>query len=181
MLGTTENTSNILMYKQIENTPHQLAYRTYEIVLRQLNGINKGVQAEHSAKRYMWKYRNDKETEIIFEDPENETTIMLDGGTNPDMIEIQRQLEAADIKHAFFNEPDLNYCLTAITVIADERVWDRKYFHSFQDYYDYFMEFYDTDLQVGTSAPTYEEWLEHIGGEKNVKLIEILSGKRLSL
>jgi len=162
-----------------ENEKKELEYRMYCLTLRQLSPINKGVQNCHSCLEYANKYHGELDYRKYIE--KDKTLIMVDGGTNPDMIEIQRQLETADIKHSFFNEPDLNNCLTAITVIVDERVWDRKYFHSFQEYYDYFMEFYDTDLQIGTGSPTYEEWLEHIGGEKNAKLIEILSGKRLSL
>jgi len=166
----------------------KLTYRTYEIVLRQLNGINKGVQAEHSCKRYMWKYRNDAETALLFdpECPDNETTIMVDGGTHQEMVEIQRQLEEAGIKHAYFNEPDLNDCLTAITVIADERVWDRRYFQRFEDFENYFETYIESEIQTDLDGveligkPDYNEWLIHIGGEKNAKLIEILNGKRLS-
>ena len=144
-----------------------LAYRTYEIVLRQLNGINKGVQAEHSAKRYIWKYRNETETAILMELPDNETTIMVDGGTHQDMCEIQRQLDDAGIKNTYFIEPDLNHCMTAITVLADERVWDKQYNSEFfggEDEEDW-----------------YEKWVESIGGKKNLILREILSGKRLSI
>lgn len=160
----------------------KLTYRTYNLVIRQLNGINKGVQAEHSAKRYIWKYKDDIETSNIFdpEMPDNETTIILDGGTHQEMVEIQRILEEAGVKHSYFNEPDLNNCLTAITVLADERVWDRKYFQSYQEYYDYFIACYNSEMQPSETTPTYEEWLNHIGGEKNATLIEILSNKKLS-
>jgi hypothetical protein len=145
----------------------RLMYRTYEIVLRQLNGINKGVQAEHSAKRYIWKYRNEVETAIVMEYEDNETTIMVDGGTHQEMCEIQRQLDDAGIKHTYFIEPDLNHCMTAITVLADERVWDKQYNSEFfggEDEEDW-----------------YEKWVESIGGKKNLILREILSGKRLSM
>jgi hypothetical protein len=153
----------------MHNENKKLNYRTYHLVIRQLNGINKGVQIEHSAKRFVWKYRNDPDLAVLFDPdcPDNETTIMLDGGTHQEMVEIQKQLEEAGIKHSFFNEPDLNNCLTAITLIADERVWDVQYIKSYSDVADLLQ--YD-----------YDKWLDYIGGEKNVKLIEILGNKRLS-
>lgn len=166
----------------IKEENKKLAYRTYVLVLRQLSPINKGVQAEHSSKRFVWKYKNDEEISYVFdpEMPENETTIMLDGGVHQDMVEIKDKLESAGVKFSYFEEPDLNNCLTAITFIADERVWDRKYFKTFQEFYDYFMQFYGTDLQLDTDPPTYNEWLVHIGGEKNALLIEILQNKPLA-
>ena len=111
-----------------------MTYRTYEIVLRHLSGVNKGVQAEHSAKRYIWKYRNEPITEIVMENIENETTIMVDGGTHQDMVEIHKRFEEAGIHHTYFIEPDLNDCMTAITVVADERVWDRKNYKSYMNF-----------------------------------------------
>lgn len=142
---------------------NKLNYRVYHLVLRQLNGINKGVQAAHSFGRYVWSFKDSKEVKSVFdpEFPENETTIMLDGGTNQDMWEIKRILDENHIQHSYFTEPDLNNCLTAITVVVDERVWDVKYIISYGD-------------------EDYDNWLEVIGGPKNDILINLLSNKRLS-
>lgn len=158
-----------------------MIYRTYEIVLRHLSGVNKGVQVEHSAKRFIWKYRNEPFVEELMENPENETTIMVDGGTHQDMVEIQRQLEELNIPHTFFIEPDLNDCMTAITVVADERVWDRENYKSYRDFVDFNMA--NDGISIYSSIkPTYiEEWYEYIGGEQNSKLYEILSTKKLSI
>ena len=157
----------------------ELEYRMYVLSLRQLSSINKACQGIHSCLEYANKYDNNPEYRKYIE--VDKTLIMLDGGTYPDLLSIVNELENNDIHYASFLEPDLGNLITSICFIADERVWDKKYFHSFQEYYEYFIEFYDTDLQVGTGTPTYEEWLETIGGEKNAKLTEILSGKRLSL
>ena len=157
------------------NKEKKIEYRMYVLALRQLSPINKGVQNCHSCLEYANKYHNDQEYQKYIN--EYKTLIMLDGGTSQDMIEIQLQLEEAGIKHSYFNEPDLNDCLTAITFLADERVWNREvYFNNYADYETYFNQ--DNDGEF--SLPTYEEWLEHIGGEKNTILIEILSNKRLS-
>lgn len=154
-----------------------MQYKTYEIVLRQLSGVNKGVQVEHSAKRYIWKYRNEPLTELVMggTDDENETTIMVDGGTHQDMVEIQRQLEEAGIHHTYFIEPDLNYCMTAITVIADERVWNKSF--SKENYICADLE----SITPEEYTETYNNWVELIGGEQNRLLSEILNSKKLSL
>ena len=148
-----------------------MQYRTYEIVLRHLSGVNKGVQIEHTCKRYVWKYKDEPYMKEIMENLDNETTIMVDGGTHQDMVEIHRILEENDINHTYFIEPDLNDCMTAITVVADERVWDREnYCLSLDDYIAKY-EFHGN----------IREWFEHVGGEKNAILIDILKDKKLSL
>ena len=159
-----------------------MEYRTYEIVLRHLSGVNKGVQAEHSAKRYIWKYRNEPLTEIVMENLENETTIMVDGGTHQDMVEIHNRFEDAGIHHTYFIEPDLNDCMTAITVIADERVWDRKNYKSYSEFVDLCMIEDGLNPLLSSIRPGYiEQWYEYIGGEKNSILMEILQNKKLSI
>ena len=159
-----------------------MTYRTYEIVLRHLSGVNKGVQAEHSAKRYIWKYRNEPITEIVMENIENETTIMVDGGTHQDMVEIHRILEEADINHTYFIEPDLNNCMTAITVVADERVWDRINYKSYDEFVEMCMIEDGLNPILSSIRSGYlEQWYEYIGGEKNHILIEILKNKKLSI
>lgn len=147
----------------------KLNYRTYHLVLRQLSSINKGIQAEHNSKRYIWKYKDDPETAILFDknSPDNETTIILDGGVHQDMVEIQKQLEENNIKHTYFNEPDLNYCMTAITFIADERVWNKSYVDCFE--------------YIDENECSISDWVKYIGGNKNVLLRQILENKRLSL
>ncbi len=159
-----------------------MIYKTYEIVLRHLSGANKGVQAEHSAKRYIWKYRNEPITEIVMENIENETTIMVDGGTHQDMCDIQQTLKTAGINHTYFIEPDLNDSMTAITVVADERVWDRKNYKSYRDFVDSCMIEDGLNPMLSSIRPGYiEQWYEYIGGEKNSILMEILQNKKLSI
>lgn len=164
--------------KNFMNEEKKLEYRMYVLSLRHLSPINKACQGIHSSLEYANKYHDDPEYRKYIE--VDKTLIMVDGGTHQDMVEIHRQFDEVGIKHSYFIEPDLSNCFTAITVIADERVWDKKYFQSYQEYYDYFIEFYENGIDSDGIEPNYEEWLEHIGGEKNAKLIEILSNKRLS-
>lgn len=157
----------------------ELEYRMYCLSLRQLSPINKGVQNCHSCLEYANKYHDDSEYKKYIED--YKTLIMLDGGTLTDMIQISQTLAENDINHAVFKEPDLGDIITSICFIADERVWDKKYYQLYQEYYDYFIEFYGTEFQKSNTLPSYEEWLEHIGGEKNAVLTDILRGKKLSI
>lgn len=155
-----------------------LEYRMYCLSLRQLSPINKGVQNCHVCLEYANKYHDDLEYRKYID--VDKTLIMLDGGTYPELINIIDELNSVGINFTYFKEPDLGDLVTSICFIADERVWNKKYFQSYQEYYDYFIEIYNSELQIGEGAPSYEEWLKHIGGEKNAKLIDILSNKRLS-
>jgi hypothetical protein len=160
------------------NEEKELKYRMYILSLRQLSPINKACQGIHSSLEYADKYHNDPEYRKYIEI--DKTLIMLDGGTYPELLSIVEELNSVGINFTYFKEPDLGDLITSICFIADERVWDKKYFQSYQEFYDYFIKFYNTDLQLSEESPTYEEWLQHIGGEKNAKLIEILADKRLS-
>jgi len=145
-------------------------YRMYCINLRHLSGINKAVQANHASVLYTWKFKNEPYMEQYVNI--DKTTIMVDGGTHQDMVEIQRQFEEAGIHHTYFIEPDLNFCMTAITVVADERVWDKCY--SRQNFV------FDGEEPEDTEE-LYNYWVEYIGGEQNRILSEILNSKKLSL
>ena len=157
----------------------EFEYRMYVLSIRHLSGVNKGCQGIHSSQEYANKYHFEKDYQQHV--TTDKTLIMLDGGSHPDMIEIERILVENDIHHTVFNEPDLDNLVTSICFLADERVWDKKYFKSYQDYYVYFLEFHGTDLAFSDELPSYEEWLTHIGGVKNEKLIEIIKGKKLSM
>lgn len=160
------------------NEEKELEYRMYILSLRQLSPINKACQGIHSSLEYANKYHDNSGYRKYIEI--DKTLIMLDGGTYPELLNIVEELNSVGVNFTYFKEPDLGDLITSICFIADERVWDRKYFQSYQEFYDYFIEFYNTDLQPSEESPSYEEWLKHIGGEQNAKLIEVLAGKRLS-
>lgn len=156
-----------------------LKYRMYVLSLRQLSSINKACQGIHSALEYANKYHEDVEYRKYIQ--EDKTLIMLDGGILSDLESIVDTLVANDIKYSYFMEPDLGNIITSVCFIADERVWDENYIKSYMEYYEFFSGFFNTDLQYEDKLPTYENWVEYIGGKKNEELIKILKGKRLSL
>lgn len=151
-----------------------MKYRMYSFVLRQLNPIQKGVQTAHAVIEYSTAYHKTKEYQKWCNI--DKTLIILDGGTYPEMMELLETLENYGIKHEYFEEEDLNNLVTAITVIADERVWDCK------KYLDYDL-ISKTQITISSNEDdcmTYDEWVKFIGGESNVKLRELIFSKRLA-
>jgi hypothetical protein len=96
--------------------------RMYFFCLRQLSGLNKGIQAGHAALEYANNFKND-DTFLDFVQ-NHKTFILLDGGTSIDMINHLAELEEFDISYAGFVEPDLNCLVTAIAFIVPENVYN---------------------------------------------------------
>lgn len=94
-----------------------------------------------------------------------------------------------NINTSIFQEPDLNDALTAVCFLADERVWD---YENYPDYVDWFInslgyispqrtvEIKMLKYEDLMKNPKYPEWVEFIGGEKNVFLRNLLKGKKLA-
>ena len=154
--------------------------RMYSMVLRQLNPIQKGVQTTHAVVEYANKYGSDKE--YLQWSETDKTLIMLDGGTYQDMISIYDSLKDLGVKFGTFQEPDLNYLTTAITFLADERVWNRVQYPSWESLSQYPFAI-DGKMQMldPNDYILYEEWVEMMGGAANVELRKLIFSKKLSL
>lgn len=154
--------------------------RMYSMVLRQLNPIQKGVQTTHAVVEYANKCGSDKEYRQWAET--DKTLIMLDGGTYQDMISIYDSLKDLGIKFGTFQEPDLNYLTTAITFLADERVWDRVQYPSWESLSQYPFAI-DGKMQMPDPNDyiLYDEWVEMMGGAANVDLRQLIFSKKLSM
>lgn len=158
-----------------------MKYRMYSFVLRQLNPMQKGIQTAHAIVEYETLYGKTnayKKWANV-----DKTLIVLDGGTHPELIEILETLEKEGVRHDYFTEPDLADLVTSVVVIADERVWDKK------TYPDYdpapTSPAYDEDgnivrLAIHMTPEPYEDWVERMGGQANVKLRELIFSKRLA-
>lgn len=109
------------------------------------------------------------------------------------------KLNEIGIVNATFNEPDLNDMLSAVVFIVDERVFNRKKYLDLGDWIWMNKSEYLTDRMITTQKidkmyrngyfqtdankderEIYEEWMNSIGGEKNVRLREFLSGLKLA-
>ena len=164
------------------NVEPKVAYeqRMYSMVLCQLNAIQKGVQTTHGVVEYANKYASDEEYRQWAET--DKTLIMLDGGVKKDMESIFDSLTEFGVKFGKFQEPDLNYLTTSITFLADERVWNREQYPSWET-----LPQCPGTILGGMPTPdpkdymSYDEWVEMMGGAANVELRELIFSKKLSL
>ena len=182
-----------LMVKDIEDSLQELrlkpsnvetkdAYeqRMYGMVLCQLNAIQKGVQTTHGVVEYANKYSSDEEYRQWVET--DKALIVLDGGTYQEMVRIYDTLKELGMKFADFQEPDLNYLTTSITFLADERVWNREQYPSWET-----LPQCPCVIDGNMQAPdpndymTYNEWVDMMGGVTNVELRKLIFSKKLSM
>jgi hypothetical protein len=109
------------------------------------------------------------------------------------------KLNEIGIVNATFNEPDLNDMLSAVVFIVDERVFNRKKYQDLGDWIwanrgEYLADrmittqridkmyrngYFQTDANK-EEREIYTEWVNSIGGEKNVRLRDFLSGLKLA-
>lgn len=141
----------------------------YSLVLRQLSPIQKGVQMGHAIAEY--GNLCNKLVEYIQWVNVDKTIIMLDGGTYPEMKENRDFLTGMRVPNACFYEDDPGGLLTAITFIADDRIWDTKLYPSYEE------ELTDDVLSASESP----NWLIEMGGMEGLKLRNFIFSKRLAM
>lgn len=177
-LYTTDvNLINILIKSKMEENK-RLEYRMYFFVPYNLSDVQKGIQAGHCALEYAYKFNNDKDYISFIEN--DKTWIILNGGTtnssrdsngelNGSLNRIAETLSNNNINNAVFHEPDLDDALTAVCFLADERVYD---YEKYPDYDEVGNDVYGEIF--------YSDWVNLIGGDKNVLLRELIKGKKLA-
>lgn len=115
------------------------------------------------------------------------------------METILEELKTNDVKLATFFEPDLNDMLSAIVFIIDERVFNRKVYLDLGDWVmqNHFSYLQDNMMNIGkiermrkegyflnasaTEKKIYSEWVNSVGGEKNVFLRDFLNPNKVKL
>jgi hypothetical protein len=108
--------------------------RMYILVARSLSPIQKGIQALHAVVEYENQYGDTPEYKRWAE--HDKTVILLDGGTTNETLlpdgthkgSLNNYLAEAianEIPVGSFVEEDVNDALSAVAMLADERVWDR--------------------------------------------------------
>jgi len=110
---------------------------------------------------------------------------------------IAHQLIKNKINYSLFQEPDLNDALTAVCFLADIRVWNYKDYPEFLDYIlkikmypDALAAMPEENLVILRGQEEehlkelfpeyYTEWIDFMGGEKNLFLRELIRGKKLA-
>ena len=170
---------------------NNITYRMYGLVPYNISEIQKGIQFGHAVVEYGQKYFNDTE----YQDWANnhKTFIILNGGTSSTMVTNKDILiENGVTKIAEFNEPDLNDMLSGVVFLVDSRVYDLE---NYPNFYDYCVkikgrhdlpsrdnlnmdDFFVTAKEMGSED--CKEWIEFMGGEKNIFLRKFLSNFKLA-
>lgn len=150
----------------------------YVLVLRQLSPMQKGIQGAHAIVEYANKYGDTDEYRVWSR--VDKTIVMLDGGTNPDLKVIKESLGENNVIFSEFKEEDLGNITTAISLLADDRVFDRETHPDFEKWRlkkNHSITVYP-DLKYNED---YKEWVDTVmGGEKNDFLRSLLCSKRLA-
>lgn len=149
-----------------------MEYRMYVLVLRQLDGINKGIQATHACLEYALKYGDTEEYQNYINN--DKTVIILNGGTSIDLYSIYEDLVNNNIKFGYFREPDLDNMITAICFLADERVYNGPTLKEYLETND------DKKTMCSVTFASCAQYVDAIGGKKNAIIKDIISNKRLA-
>ena len=182
---------------------NKLELRMYGFVNYQLTGIQMGIQFSHALTEY--SLINFHSNDYIDWAKYWKTVILLNGGTtnnNPERLGTLNQTYNTLIENGVicssFTEPDLGDQMTAIVFILDERVFNREVYLDFgkwfiENHFQYLKNNMLTDRKIErmrkdgyflTSSEEekkfYQEWVDHVGGEKNVFLRDLLLTKKLA-
>ena len=106
-----------------------------------------------------------------------------------------KSLEDNGVEVGTFYEPDLNDMLSGIVFIVDERIFNKKDYPDFSDWlmsskYSELIRTFDTDVNIiaeyiknstnKEDQKAYKEWVNLVGGDKNVFLRDFLKNFRLA-
>lgn len=176
----------------MENT---LKLRMYGLVAYQLCGtIHAGIQFGHAVVEYGNEFKN--ENDYIRWATNDKTFIILNGGTTNTSLKnygtlnsYRDELIENNIIFSDFSEPDLGDQLTAIVFLVDERVFNYKDYPDFKtwlidmigyDTYNNKMKDYYKTNEEYVFPDMYKQWVNFVGGEKNVFLKTFLKGFKLA-
>lgn len=177
--------------RYVEQSYNSRTYRMYSLVLRQLSPMQKGIQALHAVAEYgqmVKKGSCSRETLDCYNTwaSRDKTMIVLDAGISSDLVDAVVFLKENNIPFTAFHEPDLYGCMTAISFIADERVFDTKNYPSYEEYLG---SWNVMDALIGETEsmmpPSREKWIEKVfcgaDPEPILKLREFIFSKKLSM
>jgi len=177
----------------------KLELRMFGLVPYNISPIQQAIQYGHSVVEYGLK--NFHSNDYLDWAKYYKTFIILNGGTtnnNPEKLGTLNQhlqtLKENKILLETFHEPDLGDQLTSIVFLVDERVFNRK---KYLDFSDWLMDNYSDLLIDNFKSPNklakdilnsknqkdiniYNEWVDYIGGEKNVFLRSFLKDFKLA-
>lgn len=175
-----------------------LEIRMFGMVPYNISEIQKGIQFGHGVIEYSNMYFNDIDYQSWAR--KYKTFIILNGGTSMSydiynldspkgsMESLNISLYENNIKFSKFNEPDLNYMLSSINFLVDERVFNKKKYPDFK-YNSRYLILYnkiksllsDFDIEKFNAQETVSiinDWMKHIPNENNKfnKWLESIGG-----
>jgi len=174
----------------------KLELRMYFFVPYNISPIQQAIQAGHAAIEYARNFGDSEEFKNFADNWK--TWVILDGGTTNDsandtlrgtLNQIADSLVNNGIKFSSFQEPDLNDALTAVCVIVDERVFNKKDYPDFINYLTKSILTNSEIIEIRITpikevkikySETYIKWIKMIGGVKNEFLRELLTDKKLA-
>jgi hypothetical protein len=183
---------------------NKLELRMYGFVPYNISEIQKGIQFGHACVEY--GLNNFHSNQYLDWAKYHKTFIILNGGTSNhvdseyvgSMEGILEELKKNDIILATFNEPDLNDMLSAIVFIIDEQVFNREVYLDFgnwvmENHYSYLQDNLINANKIekmrkegyflkasDKEQKLYSDWVEFVGGEKNVFLRDYLKNAKLA-
>ena len=181
-----------------------LELRMYFLTMYNISDIQKGIQCGHAALEYASEFRDTNLFNTFVKT--YKTWIILNGGTSTktdhfaqgkikegSMETNEKFLRDLGINYSKFYEPDLNYSLSSLCFILDERVFNMKKYPQFDQYYlnnlvernytkqiVYAEDGYDIKNCDKSIQDCYAEWLQIVGGETNAKLKLFISKFKLA-
>lgn len=181
--------------------------RMYFLVMGNISPIQQGIQAGHCALEYANIFGNTKLYEEWFS---FKTFILLSGGTSNSgvvlderarewwidetklgsMEKYEKYLIDNKIPYASFNEPDLNDALSVLCFICDEKVFDFVNYPPFEKLMEMDISELDSSSDIfkylinlgplDTEDEMEKSYEKFVGGEQNVRLKELIYGKKLA-
>lgn len=194
---------------QPRKTEAYLEYRMYGLVPYNISSIQSAIQYGHAVQEYNNLMIDGKSNmqSITFEidliesnlvafnkwRKKDKTFIILNGGTTNDTIDdkwygsLQKSRDTLYSNWVLFSEfyePDLNYSLTAVVFLVDERVFNKTLYPNFEKETLPYSKRKPSEKQIKDleerNGVNYDKWVSKIGGYKNVFLREFLSQFRLA-
>jgi hypothetical protein len=194
---------------QPRKTEAYLEYRMYGLVPYNISSIQSAIQYGHAVQEYNnlmidgssimqsvnfeTKLRESNKIGYDKWRKKDKTFIILNGGTTNDTIDdkwygsLQKSRDTLydnGVLFAEFYEPDLNYSLTAVVFLVDERVFNKTLYPNFEKETLPYSKKKPSQKQIEELEErnnlNYQKWVDKIGGPKNAFLREFLINFRLA-
>jgi len=164
--------------------------RMYGLVPYNISPIQCGIQYGHAVIEYGLLFFNDKDYQNWAKN--HKTFIILNGGTSNHSINRYHEgefvgsmelhlktLQENKIKVASFFEPNLNDMLSGICFLVDERVFNIIKYPDFV-FGNYQSTIFNPECSSISEEKAWAEWIESIGGDRNLFLRKFLRGFKLA-